>query len=214
MTRRGEVRVKGLVSILALAAVVLLAGCTTGTGGGEGTAKTLTWAQQIADDLADAWNPAHKVTAIFGLWVDEDGELDEAPDNPVWGLFYTSNDDSEGYGVLVHDDGHTDSGEGPPPAVTTGLGDYSTEDVEDWMQTATEEMAGSPDPLDAYDYIVAVAYSELFDSDIAAVYFFEESDKDTDYDVGSWNPDEYFSDYYALVILDAETDFVLFRSGD
>jgi hypothetical protein len=211
------VKVKGLLVTVTFAAVVLLAGCiggTDGDGGGDGTAKTLSWAQQIADELADAWNPDHKVTAIFGLWVDEEGELDEPADNPVWGLFYTADDDSEGYGVLVHDDGHTDSGEGPPPAVTTGLDDYSTEDVEDWMAAACDEMEGNPDPLDAYDYIVAVAYSEFYGSDIAVVYFFEESDKDTNYDVGSWNPDEYFDNSYALVILDAETDFVLFRSWD
>lgn len=207
-------RVKGLALILVLAAVVLLAGCTTVTDGDDGTAKTLTWALAKADELADAWNPAHKLTAIFGLWVDENGELDEAPDNPVWGLFYTADDDSEGYGVLVHDDGHSDSGEGPPPVVTQELDDYSNEDVEDWMAAACDEMEGSPDPLEAYDYIVAVFYSDYYDSDIAAVYFFEESDKDTDYDVGSWNPDQYFEDYYALVILDAETDFVLFRSWD
>ena len=202
-------RVKGLLKIAAPAVAVLIAGCTTGTDGDDGAAKTLTWALDKADELADAWNPDHKLTAIVGMWVDEQGVLDEPADHPVWGLFYTSDDNSEGYGVLVHDDGHTDSGEGPPPEVTVELGDYSTEDAEDWMRAAIDEMENNPDPLDAYDYSVLVRYEAWHDGDVAFVYFFEESEKDTDYDVGSWDADEYFDDYYALVILDAETDLVI-----
>ncbi len=76
------------------------------------------------------------------------------------------------------------------------------------MQAAIEKMEDNPNPLDAYDYALGVAYSDQY-GDVVIVYFFEESDKDTDYDVGSWDPDEYFDNYYALVILDAETDFVL-----
>jgi hypothetical protein len=208
------VSVKGILKIAVPAAALLLAGCiggTNGDGDGDSTAKTLTWALEKAGELADAWNPDHKLTSIFGMWVDEDGELDEAPDNPVWGLFYTSDDDSEGYGVLVHDDGHTDSGEGPPPDITEELGDYDDDDVEGWMEAAYDEMADCPNPLDEYDNIVAAVYADDLEYDIAAVYFFEESDKDTDYDVGSWDPNQYFEDFYARVILKAETGTVIYH---
>jgi hypothetical protein len=143
------------------------------------------------------------------MWVDEEGVLDVSPDNPAWGLFYTSDDDEEGYGVLAHYDGHTDSGEGPPPEITEELGDYDGEDVEGWMEAAITKMEDNPDALDDYDYALAVAYSEVYGRDVVIVYFFAESDKDTDYDVGSWDPNEYFLNPYAFVFLDAETALIL-----
>ncbi len=204
----------GLAATVALVAAALLWGCVGGTDNGDGTSKTMSWALDIANPLADAWNPDHKLTHVFGWWVDENGELDEQPDNPAWGIFYSAEDDSEGYGVLVHYDEHTDSGEGPLPEIFEELGDYTDGDVQDWMRAAIEKMEDHSDPLDAYDYGLLLKYSDNYDTDVVAVYFFAESDKDTDYDVGSWDPwsFDYFENYYALVILGAETDTILWWS--
>ncbi len=74
-----------LAGTVTLVAAALLGGCVGGTDNGDGTSKTLSWALGIADELADAWNPDNKLTAIVGMWVDESGELDEPADNPRLG---------------------------------------------------------------------------------------------------------------------------------
>jgi hypothetical protein len=213
VTRKKEDELKGfvLVGTVALVAAALLGGCVSGTDG-DGTSRTLTWALDIADELADAWNPDNKLTAIFGLWVDESGELDEPADNPAWAFGYTADDDSEGYVVLVHYDGHTASGEGPPPEITEELGDYSTEDVEDWMQAAIEKMEENPAPLKDYDYALSLLHVELVGRDYATVYFFQEADQDTDYSPEEWENLDIFDNFYAWVMIDAVDDTVFLTS--
>ncbi|HDR06459.1 MAG TPA: hypothetical protein ENN88_02385 [Candidatus Coatesbacteria bacterium] len=204
---------KALLIGTTIAAVAFLAGCTEGTDGDGPLSRTLTWALGIANPLADTWNENHKITLIIGVWVNENGELGEPPDNPAWGILYTDDDDSAGYGVLVHYEGYTETEESDAPEITEELDDYSDKDVEDWLDKAIEIMEDHPDPLDAYDYILFIRYEPLlWERDVAYIYFFEEDDQDTDYDYEPWEWKGILQDCHAFVWLDAASDDVLLKS--
>lgn len=201
---------------LLLIALILPAGfgCDGGTGadddGGGGGNKTLSWALAKTDPLADAWDAANKLVGLVGLWVDENGALDEQPDNPAWAALYTNQAADAGYGVLVHYDGATESDiEEGTPDLTVEIEPPADDKVDDLIDAAVEAMESHPDPLEAYDYAFWVGYDDqLTQSVVAMVSFYPETDQDTQYD------EDYFDlpEPYAYVILDLETELILWRS--
>lgn len=173
----------------------------------------MSWALGIASPLADAWNADNKIVLIVALWLGLDGALTEPADNPPWCILYTTDDDSGAYGVPVHYDGHTETGEGEDePEITADIEEYADDDIEDWLQVASEEMENHPAPLEVYDYALSLLRVELLDRDYATVYFFQEDDQDTDYDPEEWENLDIFNNFYAWVMIDAVGDNVILTS--
>ncbi|MBD3371456.1 MAG: hypothetical protein GF403_01920 [Candidatus Coatesbacteria bacterium] len=189
-------------------------GCDSGTGsdddGGGGSNKTLSWALAKADPLADGWDAENKLVGVVGLWVDTDGELDEQPDNPAWGALYTNQAEDAAYGVLVHYDGTTESDlEQETPDMTEEITPPDDDKVDSLIDAAVTTMEDHPAPLNAYDYAFMVGYDDdLLDRVVVLVNFYAEADQDTQYEEDIF----VLPDPYAFVILDQETEIVLFKS--
>ena len=201
-----------VVVMLIVLVLTLGFGCDNGTGadGDVGDDKTLSWALAKTDPLADTWDAANKTVGLVGLWVGEDGVLDEQPDNPAWAVLYTNPAEESSYGVLVHYDGTTESDlEEVTPELTVEITPPDDDAVDSLLDAACEAMEGHPSPLDAYDYTFWVGYeSEYMQRVVVLVNFHAEADQDTEYE------EDYFDlpDPYAFVILDQETELVLWKS--
>jgi hypothetical protein len=202
---------------VSLICCVLLGGCSTSPVEGGGSGKSYLWARDLADPLAELWDPDNAVAAVVGLWLDGHGELGEEADEPLWGLAYTAAGQPEPLAVVVDYDGLA----APLPLedyeleFDQPLGDYDDTDVLTWMITAADAMRDHPQPLDAYDYLLGAAHEDSFyGRDIAAVGFFEETDQETELDPEGFDPLTLMRGAYAFVLLDCASSTVLLRSWD
>lgn len=188
---------------------LLLPGCG---GGDDGPAVTsLAQAQALADTTARQWDANAKLVGATSVWVTEDGAVDtsEMADNPGYGFQYVSGVGTKMLGVKVATSGPVTT-DGPydlPFAVTKGIAARSEEEVENYIDAAQGELLKGPHASLVkeanVDIVVLLGFNQEDGSEDAAVMFFKETEKRTDWASFDWS--KLFASSTAYVFMDANT---------